>query len=185
MSGSSPDLECVKERKRKGWKEDLENYRPINLTLVPGKVMEQIILMVITQHLQDCQGIRPSQHGFRKSRSCLTNLIFFYDQVTRLTDEGKAVDLVYPDFSKDFDTVSHNILLEKLAAHGLDKGTLYWAIRSRTKGHDLKLCQGKFMLDIRKKFFTERIIRHWNGLVESLSLEYIKKMLDVALSAMV
>ncbi|KAK4830821.1 hypothetical protein QYF61_013750 [Mycteria americana] len=41
-------------------------------------------------------------------------------------DEGKAVDVVYLDFSKAFDTVSHSILLEKLAAHGLDGHTLRW-----------------------------------------------------------
>ncbi|KAK4813811.1 hypothetical protein QYF61_026415 [Mycteria americana] len=57
--------------------------------------------------------------------SCLTNLISFYDKVTRLVDEGKAVDVVYLDFSKAFDTVSHSIL-EKLAAHGLDGCTLRW-----------------------------------------------------------
>jgi len=41
-------------------------------------------------------------------------------------DEGKAVDFVYLDFSKAFDIVSHNTLLEKLAAHGLDGCTLCW-----------------------------------------------------------
>ncbi|KAK4824030.1 hypothetical protein QYF61_009621 [Mycteria americana] len=61
-----------------------------------------------------------------KGRSCLTNLISFYDKVTCLVDEGNAVDVVYPDFSKAFDTVSHSILLEKLAAHGLHGCTLRW-----------------------------------------------------------
>ncbi|KAK4812718.1 hypothetical protein QYF61_015037 [Mycteria americana] len=78
------------------------------------------------RHVENNQGIRPSQHGFRKGRSCLTNLISFYDKVTRLVDEGKSVDVVYLDFSKAFDTVSHGILLEKLAAHGLDGCTLRW-----------------------------------------------------------
>ncbi|KAJ7406230.1 hypothetical protein BTVI_66085 [Pitangus sulphuratus] len=87
----------------KGWKEDPGNYRPVSLTLVTGKVMEQIILSVITWHVQDNQEIRPRQHGFRKGRSCLTYLISFYDQVTRLVDEGKAVDVVYLDFSKASD----------------------------------------------------------------------------------
>ncbi|KAK4807071.1 hypothetical protein QYF61_018412 [Mycteria americana] len=111
---------------KKGRKEDLGNYRPVSLTLVPGKLMEQIILSAITWHVENNQGIKPSQHGFRKGRSCLTNLISFYDKVTRLVDEGKAVDVVYLDFSKAFDMVSHSILLEKLAAHGLDGCTLRW-----------------------------------------------------------
>ncbi|KAK4818148.1 hypothetical protein QYF61_007296 [Mycteria americana] len=101
-------------------------YRPVSLTSVPGKLMEQVILSAITWHVEDNQGIKPSQHGFRKGRSCLTNLISFYVQVTCLMDEGKAVDVVYLDFSKAFDTVSDSILLEKLAAHGLDKCTLRW-----------------------------------------------------------
>jgi len=41
-------------------------------------------------------------------------------------DEGKAVDVIYLDFSKAFDTVSHTMLLEKLEAHGLDRCTLHW-----------------------------------------------------------
>jgi len=41
-------------------------------------------------------------------------------------DEGKAVDVIYLDFSKAFDTVSHRILLEKLSVHGLDRCTLCW-----------------------------------------------------------
>ncbi|KAK4830738.1 hypothetical protein QYF61_013188 [Mycteria americana] len=111
---------------KKVQKEDPRNYRPVRLNLVPGKVMEQIILSAITRQVQDKQVIRPSQHGFTKGRSCLTNPISFYDKVTHLVDEGKAVDVVYLDFSKAFDTVSHSILLEKLAVHGLDRLTLHW-----------------------------------------------------------
>ncbi|KAK4830682.1 hypothetical protein QYF61_012851 [Mycteria americana] len=111
---------------KKGWKEDPGNYRPVSLTSVPGKLMEQIILSAITRHVEDNQVIRPSQHGFMKGRSCLTNLISFYDKVTLLVDEGKAVDVVYLDLSKAFDTILHNILLKKLAAHGLDRRILHW-----------------------------------------------------------
>ena len=46
--------------------------------------------------------------------------------MTRLVDEGKAVDVVHLDFSKAFDTVSHGILLQKLAACGLDRYALGW-----------------------------------------------------------
>jgi len=93
---------------------------------MPGKIVERFILSALTRHVKDNQGIRPSQHGFMKGRSCLTNLISFYDQVTHLVDEGKAVDVVYLDFSKAFDTIPYSILLEKLAAHGLDGCTLRW-----------------------------------------------------------
>ena len=72
------------------------------------------------------QGIRPSQHGFMNARSCLTSLILFCDKVTRLADESRAVDVVYLDFRKAFDAVPHNLLMEKLAAHGLDGCTLCW-----------------------------------------------------------
>jgi len=67
---------------KKGWKEDPGNYRPVSLTLVPDKIMERFILSVLTGHVKDNQGIRPSQHGFMKGRSCLTNPISFYDQVS-------------------------------------------------------------------------------------------------------
>uniref|UniRef100_A0A493T7L8 Reverse transcriptase domain-containing protein n=1 Tax=Anas platyrhynchos platyrhynchos TaxID=8840 RepID=A0A493T7L8_ANAPP len=61
-----------------------------------------------------------------KGRSCLMNPISFYDKVMRWVEEGKAVDMVYLDVSKAFDTVSHSILLKKLAALGLDWRTLRW-----------------------------------------------------------
>jgi len=95
--------------------------------------MEQFIQITLTEHVKDNEGIRPSQHGFMKGRFCLPSLISFYDQVTRLVDEGMAVDVVCLEFCKAFDTVPHSILLEKLAAHGLDGYTLHW-IKNWLKG---------------------------------------------------
>lgn len=71
-------------------------------------------------------GIRPTWDGFMKGRSCLSSLVFFCDFVTRLVGVGKAVVGVCLNFGEDLETISHSILLEKEAVHGLDGRTFCW-----------------------------------------------------------
>ena len=69
-------------------------------------MMEQLILEVIIKQVEEKKVITSIQHRFTKGKSCLTNLIAFYDGMTGWVDGGRAVDVVYLDFSKAFDTVS-------------------------------------------------------------------------------
>lgn len=95
-----------------------QNFRPVSLTSVLVKVMEKIILGDIEKHLNDNAAVGHSQDSFMRVKSCLSNLISFYDRVTHLVDQGKPVDVIFLDFSKAFSIVSHRILLNKMCRAG-------------------------------------------------------------------
>jgi hypothetical protein len=114
---------------KKGSKSMAENYRPISLTSKIGKILESIIKDNIVNHLEKFNLIRDSQHGFRKGRSCLTNLLDFMETVTQYLDVGQPVDLVYLDFAKAFDKVPFVRLFKKLESHGIGGKILEWVIQ--------------------------------------------------------
>ena len=111
---------------KKGKRNATENYRPISLTSQLGKLLETMIRDVMVHHLESFNLIRDSQHGFRRGRSCLTNLLVFLDNVSRGIDVGHSMDIIYLDFAKAFDKVPHQRLLEKVKSHGIRGKLLSW-----------------------------------------------------------
>ncbi|KAJ7415843.1 hypothetical protein WISP_75817 [Willisornis vidua] len=107
-------------------KEDPGIYRPVSLTSMPDKVIEKISLGGIEKHLKGNTVIGHSQHVFIRGKSCLSNLISFYDQITHLADQGKSVNAFFLDFSKAFDAVSPRILLDTMSSTQLDKNIMWW-----------------------------------------------------------
>merc|ERR1711974_448296 len=85
------------------------NYRPISLTSIISKIIKKIIKKRITVFLEDNNIINESQHGFRKNKSCLTNLLEFTEFLSDELDKGNSIDSIYLDFSKAFDKVPHKL----------------------------------------------------------------------------
>ena len=105
---------------KKGSKSASQNYRPVSLTSVICKQMESIIKDEIIEHLNIFKLINGSQHGSTKGRSCLANLLEFFEKVVDTIDKGKPFDCIYLDFAKVFDKVPHFRLIKKLKAHRVD-----------------------------------------------------------------
>ena len=70
--------------------------------------------------------INTSQHGFLKARSCLTNVLCFFEEITKWVDDGSPVDVIYLDFQKSFDKVPHQRIILKLKSHGMGNSIINW-----------------------------------------------------------
>ena len=102
------------------------NHRPMSLTSVVCKLLETLIRDHVVEFLVKHKLINTYQHGFLKSRSCLTNLLCFFEEITKWVDDGSPVDVVYLDFQKAFDKVPHQRLLLKLKANGIGNDVINW-----------------------------------------------------------
>ena len=111
---------------KKGLKSDPSNYRPISLTCICCKIMEHIMLSHIAKHIAKNNIIINEQHGFRNKLSTITQLInTTTDWANTLNNKGQT-DIIFLDFSKAFDKISHKFLLSKIHHYGIRNHTLSW-----------------------------------------------------------
>ena len=101
-------------------------YWPVSLTSVIFKLLETIIRDHMMDFLIKHKLINPSQHGFLKARSCVTNLLCYWEEITKWVDDGSPVDVIYFDFRKAFDKVPHQRLILKLKSHGMGNSIVNW-----------------------------------------------------------
>nr|VZI04584.1 unnamed protein product [Spirometra erinaceieuropaei] len=106
--------------------------------------MEAIVKSAIQQFFEENNILQDFQHGFRRGRSCVSNLLGCLEIWTRALEEGFEVDVVYIDFRKGFDTVPHQSLLHKLSAIGIRGDLLNW-IRTFLAGRKQRVCVGDDM----------------------------------------
>lgn len=110
-----------------GDKRDVRNYRPISLTCIAMKVFER---MISSRLLDLCYDkIDKRQHGFLPGRSCLSQMINFTDTLFRADNYKLTSDIIYFDYKKAFDSVNHDIILEKLQSSYGITGKLLGLIR--------------------------------------------------------
>ena len=114
---------------KKGTRSDPGNYRPVSLTSIVCKVLESLIRDTIVDHMNINKLYTECQHGFRKHRSCVTQLLEVMEDFTLMLDNRETIDVVYLDYKKAFDSVPHERLLTKLGAYGVTGSILKW-IRS-------------------------------------------------------
>lgn len=110
--------------KRSGSANNVNNYRPISLTCSPCKVMESIIRVHMLLHLTKNNIISPEQFGFLPHHSTELQLIDCLNDWSMSLDNSIPLDVIYFDFSKAFDTVSHPKLFQLIKSYNI-AGNLY------------------------------------------------------------
>lgn len=109
---------------KSGSRSKVTNYRPISILCSISKIFERIMFNRLYAYFK--RYISPSQHGFVSGRSPQTNLMEYLHHVVESISNGGQVDTIFTDFSKAFDQVSHNLILQDLENLGVNEVVQKW-----------------------------------------------------------
>ena len=101
-------------------------YRPVALTSHVIKFFERLMTEKIVEYLEENSLLNERQHGFRKGRSCLSQLLDHHDRIVDALLEESGVDVIYLDLWKAFDQVDHGLLMHKARALGISGNVGKW-----------------------------------------------------------
>ena len=119
-------------------KEDVNiigNYRPISLLPVLSKIFEKSATNQLIKYLEENKLIAPNQHAYRKGHSTTTCLAEVLNHVHKLVDQKKQCAIVSLDLSKAFDSINHDLLLNKLLKLNLSTPAILWIKSYLTNRH--------------------------------------------------
>ena len=111
---------------KKGDVLDTGNYRPISLLSSLSKILERLIFIRTTKFLKAHDTFTKYQFGFRQKHSTIHALLSFVNKVAHSIDDHSHLIGIFLDFSKAFDTINHDILLDKLSYYGIRGIALEW-----------------------------------------------------------
>ena len=109
-----------------GNKTDVSNYRPVSLLPLPGKILEKIAHSKLSLFLENNDVITNKQGGFRKGFSTASSIADLTDDLYSNINEGLTSLATFVDLRKAFDTVNHEILLQKIKCYGIRNKNLDW-----------------------------------------------------------
>ena len=98
----------------------------MSLTSVICRLLQRLVKGHMVNFVVRHKLLNSSQDGFLKARLWLTNMLCFFEEITKWIDEGSPEDIIYLEFQKAFDKVPPQRLLFKLKAHGIGDGIIDW-----------------------------------------------------------
>ena len=111
---------------KKGSRCEAGNYRPVTLTSHVVKVYERVVRKHMVEYLETNNLLTDKQHGFRSSRSCLTQMLDHFDDIYKGFTRGEDTDSIYLDYAKAFDKVDLKLLINKLKRYGFHDKLIGW-----------------------------------------------------------